>query len=312
MGGDCLRPEKNESNDLNQSNEKDKRKFMDHILITGATGLIGSHLVPALASDYHVDRLIRPKHAGPAIALDLGHEWPQDRLPERVDQVIYLAQSEHFRDFPERAEDMLQVNLISTLRLLEYARQRGCKRFIYASSGGVYGPSEAALREDRHLQVRDHLGFYLSTKLCTEILLENYSSLMDIVILRFFFVYGPGQRPDMLIPRLIQRVRQGEPLSLQGEHGLRLNPTYVSDAVAALRRALQLSGSHKINIGGPEVLSLREIGAAIGKELNRAPRFEQQAGAPAHLVADISRMQEMLGAPQVSFAAGLKQLLAKA
>lgn len=283
---------------------------MDHLLITGATGLIGTHLVPALAADYHVERLIRPEHAGAAIALDLGHEWDQHRLPERVDQVIYLAQSEHFRAFPERAEDMLQVNTLSAVRLLEHARQRGCERFIYASSGGVYGPSEDALREDKRLQVSDNLGFYLSTKLCTEILLENYSPLMDIVILRFFFVYGPGQRPDMLIPRLIQRVSRGEPLSLQGEHGLRLNPTYVSDAVAALRQALQLSGSHKINIGGPEVLSLREIGEAIGRQLGREPHFEQQAGSPAHLVADISRMQEMLGAPQVSFAAGLQQLLA--
>lgn len=282
---------------------------MENVLITGATGLIGSHLLPALAQDYTVEALVRPGH-GDGIGLDLGHEWDLKRLPEHCDNVIYLAQSEHFRDFPAQAEDMLQVNTLSALRLLEYARTHGCRRFIYASSGGVYGASEAALREDKRLRLSDKLGFYLSTKLCAEILLENYSSLMDIVILRFFFVYGPGQRPDMLIPRLIQRVRNNEPLMLQGSQGLRLNPTWVGDAVSALRKALTLQGSHKINIGGPQVLSLAEIGAEIGRQLGCKARFEQQSGEPAHLVADISRMQELLVQPQVNFVDGLRQLLA--
>ncbi|PKL77175.1 MAG: NAD(P)-dependent oxidoreductase [Candidatus Melainabacteria bacterium HGW-Melainabacteria-1] len=282
---------------------------MEQILITGARGLIGSHLVPALTPDYCVDRLLRPEHAAHGIALDLGHEWQEDQLPTQVDNVIYLAQSEHFRNFPAQAEDMLQVNTLSALRLLEYARQHGCKRFIYASSGGVYGPSEAALREDKQLRVSDNLGFYLSTKLCAEILLENYSGLMDIIILRFFFVYGPGQRPDMLIPRLIQRVRQGQPIVLQGSDGIRLNPTWVGDAVMALQQAVKLTGSHKINVGGPEVLSLHEIGLEIGRQLDCEPIFTCQAGEPAHLVADISRQQELLGAPQSGFAQGLSRLL---
>jgi len=113
-----------------------------------------------------------------------------------------------------------------------------------------------------------------------------------------------------LIPRLVQSVREGRSITLQGQDGIRINPTYVTDAAAAIVQALTLAGSHKINVGGPEVLSLRQIGEIIGQRVGREPIFQIEAdAAPRHLVGDIGKMSQLLGAPQIQFADGVRLLL---
>lgn len=166
------------------------------------------------------------------------------------------------------------------------------------------------MSEELQIPARGDLEFYLTTKLCSEILAHNFSKFLSVVVLRFFFVYGPAQRKTMLIPRLINHVRSGEPIQLQGEDGIRINPTHVSDAVAATVRALELAGSHTINVGGPEVLSMRAIGTAIGRALGRAPIFSVDRNSiPRHLSGDISKMCQLLAPPRVSFADGLRSML---
>lgn len=289
-------------------------RAMKRIIITGATGLIGSHLLHTLSSQaltlYPVCRSQQPSRPlpGQPCYLDLSDNWDISLLPKQVDTIIYLAQSEHFREFPDKAESIFRINTLSVLRFLDYARTAGCKMFIFASSGGIYGNSPDALKEDMHPPL-NQLGFYLSTKLSSEIILENYLPFFTVIILRFFFVYGPGQRQHMLIPRLIQNVRSGQPITLQGEEGLRINPTYVDDAVQAIVSALSLSASQKINVGGPEILSLREIGQIIGSKLQTMPRFTHVEGPPQSLVGDIGKMSELLGPPRIRFADGLDRLL---
>jgi len=223
-----------------------------------------------------------------------------------VDAVIHLAQSSHFREFPAFAGDVFNVNTASTLRLLEYARTAGAKSFVYASSGGIYGYGDEGFKEDEPIPQKDNLGFYLGTKLCSEVLAETYAPYMQIIILRFFFVYGPGQRNDMLLPRLVRSVREGNPILLRGKDGIRLNPIYVEDAANAVSRALMLRVSHKINIGGAEVLSIRRIGQLIGGVLGTEPVFEAGDDAePRHVIGDIHKMIRLLGAPEVSFEQGI-------
>jgi nucleoside-diphosphate-sugar epimerase len=174
----------------------------------------------------------------------------------------------------------------------------------------VYGSGDAHMSEEIQIPARGDLGFYLTTKLCSEIVAQNYSPFFSVVILRFFFVYGPNQRQSMLIPRLINLVRNREPIQLQGREGVRINPTHVSDAVAATVRALNLSTSHTINVGGPDVLSLRQIGIEIGHALGHEPIFSVEPNVmPKHLSGDISKMRELLLPPQVTFADGLKSML---
>lgn len=290
---------------------------MKQCVITGCSGLIGAHLIEQLRQEWEIFCISHT--AGKAahlaknvqsLALDLSQTWDADLLPSKIDAVIHLAQSEHFRDFPEKAEHVFQVNTVSTLRLLDYARRAGAHTFILASSGGIYGHGDQEFSEDIEVSSQGDLGFYLGTKLCAEIVAENYTAFMNVIVLRFFFVYGVGQRRTMLIPRLVQSVLDGRPIVLHGQDGIRINPTYVADAVTAIEAGLALEGSHKINIGGPEVLTMRQIGEMIGQAVGKTPRFDVQTGVePRHLVGDIRKMVQLLGTPQVKLSDGIERLL---
>jgi len=292
---------------------------MKKYVVTGASGLIGSHLLKELHREAEIFAVCREDIIEQVssrnvqhIKLDLARDVNFELFPQRVDGIIHLAQSEYFRDFPEHSLDVFEVNTVSTLRLLDYALKAGAGTFIYASSGGVYGYSDDGFTEDTGIKQRGDLGFYLGTKLCSEILSDCYTSLMNVIVLRFFFIYGPGQRRSMLIPRLVDWVRQGKSIVLQGSDGIRFNPTYVSDAVSAISRSLEIKGNHKINVAGPQVLSMREIGEIIGQILSKRPKFNLESDVePLHLIGDITRMSRLLGPPVVGFEEGIQAYLDK-
>ena len=277
-------------------------------LLFGASGLMGSHLIPLLEGKYQIISVKRHhvKNDG-TCSIDLEKEWSSIDLPESIDSVVYLAQSEKFRSFPESAKSIFRVNTLSLLKALNYARCAGARTFVYASSGGVYDNTMNVCEEEAPLKPHGELGFYLGTKMCGEIIAENYASFMNIIILRPFFVYGPGQRKDMLIPRLVNRVKNKQPIQLVGEDGLEINPTYVEDAVRAIYNALNLNMSCKVNIGGPEVLSMRNIGEIIGHTIGKKVLFEASDGAPSRIVGSIEKMSQFLWKPQITFAEGIKR-----
>jgi nucleoside-diphosphate-sugar epimerase len=288
---------------------------MRRCVITGVTGLIGSSLVLELKPQWEIfgisrrtrENLFESEHVH-HISLDLSTSWDIEVLPSSVEAVIHLAQSEYFRDFPGRAIHVFQVNTASTVRMLAYAREAGARRFILASSGSVYGHGGEAFTEEMAICPRDDLGFYARTKFCGEALAEEYKAFFTLITARFFFVYGPGQRDTMLIPRLIRAVGDGKPIPLDGKDGIRINPTYVTDAVVAVGRSLELEGSHTINVAGPEVLSLREMGETIGKVLGRRPNFQiRSERRPHHLIGNIRKMTDLLGGAKVGFEEGVRR-----
>lgn len=286
------------------------------ILVTGATGFVGGRLLRSLAHGHDVYGVARSSRDG----LDLGARWLiQDLaaprwsvdLPSGVDAVVHLAQSSHFRDFPDRASDIYEVSVGATMRLLDWAAKSGVKRFIFASTGGVYGSSDAPVKESDPADSQGGpLGFYFATKRSSEILGRQYAGVLNFVALRFFFVYGAGQPQQMLLPRLANNVRNGNAISLQGDNGLKLNPIHVDDAVAAIRGCFSLNESAILNVAGPEVVTLRTIADMLGRKLGRAPLFDIDAAArPGHLVADIARMTQAVGAPKIGVDEGLSELL---
>jgi len=288
---------------------------MKKILITGGSGLIGRNLIDLLKNEDIVYTLTRKSHPelsnrARTIHCDLSEGFTTDAFPSEVDAIVHLAQSDFFRDFPEKVEDVFNVNTFTTLKLLDYARKAGAKTFVYASSGGIYGYSDEGFCEDHPIVAKKDLGFYLGTKLCSEIIAENYTPYMNIIILRFFFVYGPYQKPNMLIPRLISSVKEGKPITLQGKDGIRINPTYVTDAAIAIRQSLNLIDSQKINVGGSDVLTLREIGEKIGRYVGKEPVFEIQKDIPPrNIIGDTKKMHQLLWKPAVSFDEGIKNTI---
>ncbi len=286
------------------------------LLVTGAAGLVGRHLVAALKTHDEVHALHRPATPPSAggsarrLAADLVTPGFTDILPSGVDGIVHLAQSRRYRDFPEGAPDVFGVNVGSTAALLDWAVRSGVRRFILASSGGLYGHGWDPFTEEHPVGAPGRLGYYLASKHCAELLSESYSDRLTVVILRFFFVYGPGQRPDMFVPRMVRSVAEGRPIRLDGADGLHTNPVHVADAVSAIRNALGTEEGHRINIGGPDVLSLRQIAEAIGARLGRAPRYTERPDAePRHLVADIDKMKRLFGPPSVRFAEGCEDVI---
>lgn len=290
------------------------------ILVTGAGGFVGKRLVASLAKTGH--DVVALVHSLPTeqdrhyflsgrvsvIEADLSTLDPT-ALPGDIDAIIALAQSAYFREFPERAKEVFNVNVLANLRLLDWAVRSGVKKFVLASSGGIYGGKRGAqFLETDEFPVNSPLGFYLGSKLCSEIVFQNYRHLFDsAVIIRPFFIYGPEQRADMFIARIICSVRDGRPVTLQGPDGLKVNPIYVDDAVDAFARALQIGESRTINIAGPDILSLRAVAEMAGRHLGKVPIFEAVRGEPVDYVADIGTARQALMLEPRSFAVGLAE-----
>lgn len=295
------------------------------IVVTGAGGFIGRRLVRRLVAEaheviaiVHPDSVTRVRIGLPSSGIDLLPLDLQDLdpagLPAAADALITLGQARAFRDFPAKAEEIFAVNVVANLRLLQWAIGARVPRVVHASSGGIYGGRrKETFHESDLVAVDSPLGFYLGSKLCAEIVLQNYRHYFDsAMILRPFFVYGPGQRRDMFIARLVDSVRSGSAIRLQGPNGLRVNPVYVDDAADAFAAALGLAGYHLINLGGPDVLTLREICDAIGKAVGQSPVFEQQPGEPVDYVGDILQVAAKLNCIRTSFAEGLERTVGPA
>jgi len=241
--------------------------------------------------------------------MDLSAGFDASVLPRRIDGVVHLAQSEHYREFPARAKDIYAVNVESTLNLLEYARVAQASRFVLASSGGIYGYGPDALVESAVPHPPD---FYLASKQLAEILLFAYERFFTVIAVRPFFVYGEGQRPTMFIPRLVRNVLLGNPITVSSPDGLLVNPVHVSDAVSAFAATLTADYSGPINVGGPDVISLGEIIRSIGIQVGREPVIEQLPAGPGNVIADLELMSRVLGPPRVRFSSGVAEVCREA
>jgi len=289
---------------------KDKLK----VLVTGANGLLGYSTISVLQTQHDVFALVRtaPKTVLKNVTyqiVDFSTPWQESILPKSVDVVIHLAQSARFREFPKSVMDVFSVNIESTARLLDYSQRAGVTQFIYASSGGIYGNSPVAFDEESAIIQHHDLGYYLGSKLCSEVLANSYSSLMNITVLRPFFMYGARQRRSMLIPRLVDNIRAGRPITLQGEEGLRINPVHVSDVVKTLEKMLQCPSSQVLNVAGPDILSIREISEIVAMAVGKTPSYQCVPGMARDLIGNNKLMRSILGKALTPFRQGILEMI---
>lgn len=283
------------------------------LLVTGATGLLGDRFIEMNHGENRITALVREAPRRPIAGVtyvewDLTTAVEQNLPRDRFDAVVHLAQSRKHRDFPASADETLRTNLVSTAVLLEFARKQQIPRFVLASTGGLYAPSTQALGESDPLAAPMDLDLYFATKLGAEALVGAYRNLLHVSVMRIFFMYGAGQDPGQLIPRLIDSVREGRPILLGGDDGFRLNPIHAVDAAEGLRMILRSPVAGTFNVAGSETVSLRQLCGFIGDVVGREPIFEH-VPAGRDLVADISALEALGTVPRVSLREGLRQMV---
>jgi UDP-glucuronate 4-epimerase len=314
-----------------------------HVLITGGAGFIGSHLTRRLLgrgervtvlddfNDYY-----EPARKRRNVAEFFGREdyrlaegdIRDAALVEKLfagkledgwggfDGVIHLAARAGVR--PSLREPILyeDVNCIGTLRLLEAARHHGPASFVFGSSSSVYGINEKVpfAEEDR---IDLPISPYATTKRTGELLCFNYSHLYGLKTscLRFFTVYGPGQRPEMAIHKFTDLLARGERLPMYGDGETRRDYTYVDDIVDGIVAAHDLAPSFEIfNLGGAETTRLSELIQWLAQELAVEPRIEYLPDQPGDVpitYADVSKAGRLLGySPKVPIREGLRRFVA--
>jgi UDP-glucose 4-epimerase len=243
------------------------------VLVTGATGFVARHLVPALAVEHEVfalghdaDRIVSGENIKPVV-VDLRNA--RDAEFPAVEAIVHLAQANV--PFPDGALDLHAVNAAATVALLDHARRCNASHFVYASSASVYGMGDRPWTEEDEPAATD---FYSATKLAGERFVGAYAGVLSTICMRLVAPYGPGQR-NRMIPRLIDSVREGRPITLNAEGRPRMNPIYVADVVGVVQAALAIDGSHVVNVAGDDTASIRELGESIGRAIGQEPLFEE-------------------------------------
>jgi nucleoside-diphosphate-sugar epimerase len=283
------------------------------ILITGATGFIGRHLVARLAPEHDVYALVRRAPASPQptvqyICQDLAQPLDRDQLPQHLDAIIHQA-TVIDTDSVDVAMPFL-VNVVGTWRLLEYAAAVGVQTFVHASTGGVYGCSHQPLRES---DPPNPLDLYSLTKAQAELAVQAAAGAFHKVVLRYFFPYGVGT-PNP-IPSYVRRAVRGEPIEILASGGPWFNPLHITDAVELTVQALALNQSATVNIAGQEATTFARIAEMATRTAGREPILQPiptEAAIPyyrANLIAATERMNQLFAKPTwVSLQQGVTEL----
>ncbi|GAB1422577.1 GDP-mannose 4,6-dehydratase [Anaerolineales bacterium] len=303
-------------------------------LVTGGAGFIGSYLAEALLkqgesvviidnfNDYYDPAIKRNNIKRLAdfsslevIEGDIRNAKLINSIYEsqNISHVAHLAALAGVRSSIKETPAYIDVNLIGTMNLLEAARDYDIKQFVLASTSSVYGETQRLPFNEEDLAAFP-LASYPASKRSAEILAYTYHHLnkLNVNILRFFNVYGPAGRPDMMPMRLMHAALDGSEIPLFNKGDFQRDWTYIDDTVKGVIEALHRPLGYEImNLGVGQPISLKDFIEIIeelsGRTINTR-NVEAPPSDPPITFCDNTKAKELLGfAPSISVSEGLKR-----
>jgi len=301
------------------------------VLVTGASGFIGSHLVDQLLEKGYIvigidnmrtgriENLADAKKTGQFRLLteDIREDNLANQIEEDIDVIYHLAAISSVKMSIEDPLMVNDVNVRGTLNILEIARKFSVDRFIFSSSAAIYGdPKEMPVKEDFSFKP---LSPYASSKIAGEMYVNAYSMSygIDSSILRYFNVYGPRQAYSEysgVISIFINQALLGNPIIIDGDGEQTRSFVHVSDVARAtiLAGEKQTAIGATMNISGPELISIKQIAQIVSAQI-RNIKTEIVHGPPRigdvkDSIGSIERAQRLLGfAPEIPLERGLQE-----
>jgi nucleoside-diphosphate-sugar epimerase len=297
-------------------------------VVTGAAGFIGSHLCDRLLTLGHEVRGLDGfipyypegvKERNLATARNYAAfrfqrlDLRRDRLDELVadaEVVFHLAAMPGLERSWTEFDDYVSCNVQATQRLVEALRRggKGLRRLVYGSTSSVYGRFSSG---DEQLPTKP-ISPYGVTKLAAEQLCRAYGDAygLPVVILRYFSVYGPRQRPDMAYHRFMTALLHDRPIVVYGDGQQVRGNTYVEDCVAATLTAVEAPPGEVYNVGGGETATVWEIVRKIETLAGRRANVRQEPARPGdqrQTFADTTKLRNHFGwRPGTGLDEGLK------
>ncbi len=237
----------------------------------------------------------------------------------KIDVVMHLAAMAGVRPSIENPVLYQEVNCLGTQNILEEMKLHNIKNGVFASSSSVYGNcKEVPFKEN--MIVDFAISPYAATKKANEVMAHVYHKLynMNIIMLRFFTVYGPKQRPDLAINKFTRLMLENQEIPMFGDGTTSRDYTYVDDIVNGIIKSCEYTMNNKevyeiLNIGNSSPTSLKEMINTIAKTLNIEPKIKQlpmQPGDVERTYADIYKAKNLLGyEPKTSFEEGIKKFV---
>lgn len=303
------------------------------VLITGAAGFIGSHLVDKLIGDSQIinvdnfddfyDESIKRANIKNHLKHDNYKLYEADITDidalrkvfseNEITHIVHLAANAGVRPSLEQPLKYTKTNINGTVNLLEMAREFGIKQFVFGSSSSVYGSrTDGPFNED--MKIDKPISPYASTKAAGEQICYTYSHLFGINIscLRFFTVYGPRQRPDLAIHKFSKLIYEGKPIHMFGDGTTKRDYTYVDDIIQGITAAMNYSETpfEVFNLGESQTIQLKDLIALIEENVGRKAEIINSPLQPGDVpitYADVSKARKYLGYnPTTPVNAGLK------
>ena len=234
-----------------------------------------------------------------------------------IDVVVNLAAMAGVRPSIENPVLYQEVNCLGLQNILEEMKLHNVKNGVLASSSSVYGNcKEVPFRED--MIVDYAISPYAATKKANEVMAHVYHKLYDfnIIMLRFFTVYGPKQRPDLAINKFTRLMLEDKEIPMFGDGSTSRDYTYIDDIVDGIIKSCKYVEKNKniyeiLNIGNSSPTSLKEMIQTIADALNVVPKINQlpmQPGDVDRTYADISKAKKMIDyQPKITFEQGIKK-----